>query len=298
MWGATTFRLAARKAVRISIRAPRVGSDLASWRSFRRCTYFNPRSPCGERPTRAAEARAPSHFNPRSPCGERQRSMQSSTSSSNFNPRSPCGERLDRSVVYDVALYISIRAPRVGSDPTRGRRGRSAINFNPRSPCGERQREDVHARAIAISIRAPRVGSDVAVSFLDAVPRRFQSALPVWGATRPDQLASASAFISIRAPRVGSDSERAYDELALGISIRAPRVGSDNTIMYAMYVIGISIRAPRVGSDTKEIQLQLESYYFNPRSPCGERHKIMLNSLAEYEFQSALPVWGATTRPT
>ena len=33
-----------------------------------------------------------------------------------FNPRSPCGERLDRAGSVDSVYYISIHAPRVGSD--------------------------------------------------------------------------------------------------------------------------------------------------------------------------------------
>ena len=33
--------------------------------------YFNPRSPCGERPVSTRECPSPPYFNPRSPCGER-----------------------------------------------------------------------------------------------------------------------------------------------------------------------------------------------------------------------------------
>ena len=34
--------------------------------------------------------------------------------------------------------------------------------------------------------------------------------------------------------------------------------------------------------------------YFNPRSPCGERHDEASDKLKNIEFQSTLPVWGAT----
>ena len=34
--------------------------------------------------------------------------------------------------------------------------------------------------------------------------------------------------------------------------------------------------------------------YFNPRSPCGERHKVVKMSTSGKGFQSTLPVWGAT----
>ena len=82
----------------------------------RRQTYFNPRSPCGERlffadynffflifqstlPMRGAAAefeeyiKHTGNFNPRSPCGERLPQELIVTLSFDFNPRSPCGER-------------------------------------------------------------------------------------------------------------------------------------------------------------------------------------------------------------
>ena len=57
-------------------------------------SYFNPRSPCGERrPTRRQPLRT-RYFNPRSPCGERRlASLRTNCWIANFNPRSPCGER-------------------------------------------------------------------------------------------------------------------------------------------------------------------------------------------------------------
>ena len=80
----------------------------------------------------------------------------------NFNPRSPHGERPPEYGILPVSVYISIHAPRTGSDLRAGRAGcdgqeafqstlpaRGATiaietlyvrhqNFNPRSPHGER----------------------------------------------------------------------------------------------------------------------------------------------------------------
>ena len=56
----------------------------------------------------------------------------------------------------------------------------------------------------------------------------------------------------------------------------------------------ISIHAPRAGSDVPCSDVKRAFADFNPRSPCGERHEykeIMKDSL---EFQSTLPVRGAT----
>ena len=103
-------------------------------------------------------------------------------------------------------VYVSIHAPRVGSD------GWLFINpvfyycFNPRPPCGERQKAVIiTTRIIHVSIHAPRVGSDPSKNTMEArydsfnprppcgerlwsfpVPGSnilFQSTPPVWGAT-------------------------------------------------------------------------------------------------------------------
>ena len=50
VWGATRLSLELGRVHFISIHAPRVGSDYKSGVHAHRYTYFNPRSPCGERP--------------------------------------------------------------------------------------------------------------------------------------------------------------------------------------------------------------------------------------------------------
>ena len=80
---------------------------------------------------------------------------------------------------------ISIHAPRVGSDLS-----------------------DVLVYGLVggISIHAPRVGSDILVSSVVKSTPRFQSTLPVWGATNTDRGDVRIVNISIHAPRVGSDT--------------------------------------------------------------------------------------------
>ena len=56
------------------------------------------------------------YFNPRSPCGERPTTSPRTTATIDFNPRSPCGERLIVHFYYWQQRYISIHAPRAGSD--------------------------------------------------------------------------------------------------------------------------------------------------------------------------------------
>ena len=146
--------------------------------------------------------------------------------------------------------YISIHAPRVGSDA-----GEQNIFLACRiSIHAPRVGSDVHDTCgfcgdYSISIHAPRVGSDKTGSKIfpdvtDFNPRSpcgerprmkrngnrwkiFQSTLPVWGATEYGEDESEYILISIHAPRVGSDPFPGESIQPATISIHAPRVGSD-----------------------------------------------------------------------
>ena len=147
---------------------------------------------------------------------------------------------------------ISIHAPRVGSDIKSPQKIGNHLDFNPRSPCGERQ----------------KLWKDCWQDW------KFQSTLPVWGATQPKQAYDQETQISIHAPRVGSDvtikavfnGQNGFqstlpvwgatailegDCSPSDISIHAPRVGSDFHSNYYHSGRAISIHAPRVGSDDK-----------------------------------------------
>ena len=193
------------------------------------------------------------YFNPRSPCGERPGIYLPSWYKLYFNPRSPCGERLSADDEQQTNHGISIHAPRVGSDAGAATASKDDQHFNPRSPCGERPASRAAKRDIdtfqstlpvwgatvclscqrrghGISIHAPRVGSDRAshcavIKEIYFNPRspcgerpgqqraknpntKFQSTLPVWGATRRTETQTGTGNISIHAPRVGSDPAR------------------------------------------------------------------------------------------
>ena len=147
--------------------------------------------------------------------------------------------------------YISIHAPRTGSDrqrkirdfisprfqstlPARGATERTMAlancqtDFNPRSPHGERPVVTAEENAEAvISIHAPRTGSDT-------------------GKNRHE----TGRIISIHAPRTGSDPAGVRLQYCHAISIHAPRTGSD--VLSPLQLAStsyISIHAPRTGSD-------------------------------------------------
>ena len=149
---------------------------------------------------------------------------------------------------------------------------------------------------------------------------KFQSTLPVWGATfspaspstarknfnprspcgerrSPESSVFFMGAISIHAPRVGSDRLKMSKTHEKNISIHAPRVGSDpNVATNDQMPTYISIHAPRVGSDIRAAQNLHRWRYFNPRSPCGERRFVLCFPRNIPKFQSTLPVWGATVR--
>ena len=151
--------------------------------SSSRSEYFNPRSPCGERPAEPDLAWHRCNFNPRSQCGERQMELLQTRHHPYFNPRSPCGERPDyrrnrkRTRRFQSTLPVrgaTARADSCGRSwifqstlPVRGATLQypsdfgCCSHFNPRSPCGERRLEGLEPSTYGvISIHAPRAGSD------------------------------------------------------------------------------------------------------------------------------------------
>ena len=88
--------------------------------------------------------------------------------------------------------------------------------------------------------------------------------------------------ISIHAPRAGGDKIVALGHSAAHISIHAPRAGGDGTGRGRRCTRkNISIHAPRAGGDPCRPWASTPLWYFNPRSPCGER-RVQRNNGAAY----------------
>ena len=110
-------------AGKISIHAPRAGSDARPRRWGRPRCDFNPRSPCGERPRRNGETyRHSLTFQSTLPVrGATWERPALRSGYDDFNPRSPCGERPGPGCTGRHRPAISIHAPRAGSDATQVR---------------------------------------------------------------------------------------------------------------------------------------------------------------------------------
>ena len=236
----------------ISIHAPRVGSDGPSRRAGRPTSNFNPRSPCGERlASRRVLIRVQGDFNPRSPCGERLKDKLLSTGAVDFNPRSPCGERRDVPRHGSWRQGFQSTLPVWGATRHHVHDPQIPVHFNPRSPCGERPIPSTQSPAIA----------------------RFQSTLPVWGATILHIWAKrGQQNFNPRSPCGERPFSIAHAIGALAFQSTLPVWGA--TVNGALWCTSrcISIHAPRVGSDYPLRSSDIRARYFNPRSPCGERH--------------------------
>ena len=169
-----------------------------------------------------------------------------------FQSTLPVGGATSRIYTCILIRVISIHAPRGGSDTSPRRRGYGQPHFNPRSPWGER--------------RACAAGP--------ARAKKFQSTLPVGGATSRMLQSIAYLVISIHAPRGGSDG-------SMPANICCTR--------------NINPRSPWGERQGRAFSF-LNCSYFNPRSPWGERLRIAGPERSCRQFQSTLPVGGATGR--
>ena len=82
----------------------------------------------------------------------------------------------------------------------------------------------------------------------------------------------------------------------ISISIHAPRVGSDIVIAFCQAIrYNFNPRSPCGERLTARYTLEKCGSNFNPRSPCGERRgRLLITTCIRFQFQSTLPVWGAT----
>ena len=127
------------------------------------------------------------------------------------------------------------------------------MNFNPHSPCGERQDNTL--------VYVTKSG-------------KFQSTLPVWGAT----MIPAACLLS----RAGFQST-------------LPVWGATSLIMKNITQIAISIHTPRVGSDTVAVKPPDIYFQFQSTLPVwGATFEGKWIATYRSLFQSTLPVWGAT----
>ena len=100
--------------------------------------YFNPRSPCGERPRHTFIAGELTKFQSTLPVWGATPVRALYILARAISIHAPRVGSDNKYLQDDKQAHISIHAPRVGSDSNAGRDSKGRSNFNPRSPCGER----------------------------------------------------------------------------------------------------------------------------------------------------------------
>ena len=274
MWGATGIGAVKCLIKRVSIHAPRVGCDVARLIFIWFILGFNPRTPCGVRPSglfTVVVINDVSIHAPRVGCdGHRGGQF---TIIWCFNPRTPCGVRLCGCSYWTRANKFQSTHPVWGAT---------------------RLHSSISARGI-VSIHAPRVGCDNGIHPAASLFRRFNPRTPCGVRLAKAASWGANIVVSIHAPRVGCDPPQSVRRPP-GISFnpRTPCGVRRAMLGYLVKDVGVSIHAPRVGCDPGERCTRCEGCSFNPRTPCGVRQGrgLLIKSISQ--FQSTHPVWGAT----
>ena len=169
--------------------------------------------------------------------------------------------------------FISIHAPRTGSDPCSG----VDIWLREISIHAPRTGSDDFLKCrvvveVVISIHAPRTGSDVREADVDGQLLDFNPRSP-HGERQQSKEESANTMI---------------------FQSTLPARGATSVCWRCPTCKRISIHAPRTGSDNRQHHKTFLSGDFNPRSPHGERRSTTLHGWRSNPFQSTLPARGAT----
>ena len=219
---------------------------------------------------------------------------------------------------FTCVSRISIHAPRGGSDLFCGKIFLVSSNFNPRSPWGERHcSRGVVYRCAGISIHAPRGGSDAKARAGEAEYCRFQSTLPVGGATFSHGCwLSKSRFQSTLPVGGATRAERRVPDRKHDFNPRSPwgerLTVFPGSVSHAAFQSTLPVggatgyqsrgRGGRkrfqstlpVGGATSHSKSSGYSFLFQSTLPVGGATKQLLVGAAGDQFQSTLPVGGAT----
>ena len=176
-------------------------------------------------------------------------------------------------IISPVVLSISIHTPHAGSDgkiPDDAVKNESISIHTPHA--GSDNLVTGEPGNLKISIHTPHAGSDFGLSVSDIRLIYFNPHSPCGERHHRKEHFYRNRAISIHTPHAGSDCDEKSRGFCNQISIHTPHAGSD--------IIN-------------DLQNHTE-YDFNPHSPCGERLNGDACILLEYEFQSTLPMRGAT----
>ena len=145
------------------------------------------------------------NFNPRAPCGARPTTESTFSSGTYFNPRAPCGARLGSQTNTPLEKRFQSTRPMRGATRNLPHLDRAKHNFNPRAPCGARRSRVISSDgAVHFNPRAP-CGARLPAAARGQGRFEFQSTRPMRGATPAQMGRYPLETISIHAPHAGRD---------------------------------------------------------------------------------------------
>ena len=259
--------------------------------------HFNPRSPYGERPLNVPQSLRKRIISIHAPLtGSDLRTFFGVWENVHFNPRSPYGERQQPDLPGLRGERFQSTLPLRGATWSRRKAPLRGKNFNPRSPYGERLKPDTdNLQKLLFQSTLPLRGATAGLATSPDATPGFQSTLPLRGATK---MARATAICTCNFNPRSPYGERhlfvGWNRKTYIISIHAPLTGSDKNRSSLPIFPWISIHAPLTGSDFQCGRMVAFTKHFNPRSPYGERHPTGWRFGNIREFQSTLPLRGAT----
>ena len=205
------------------------------------------------------------------------RSSPSIASSSKFQSTLPARGATQRGQPRGQFDFISIHAPRTGSDAVTQQiiSLLHCISIHAPRTGSDKKSSKNAAGDIVISIHAPRTGSDACPISLTAGHSAFQSTLPARGATINQTISAplSRAFQSTLPARGATQISALTGIVQKDFNPRSPHGERRDVLATYWETLKISIHAPRTGSDHHAKCKYLDYADFNPRSPHGERPK-------------------------
>ena len=214
-----------------------------------------------------------------------------------FNPRAPCGARPVG--MMPPSSSISFQSTR----PVRGatgdeRKPTDKQMFQSTRPVRGATRSGTATRTNhKVSIHAPRAGRDRDVGGLTGVDISFNPRAPCGARQLLCKMEHNLHHVSIHAPRAGRDglTLSALTMMLLFQSTRPVRGATFWTDRLDIKTYCFNPRAP-CGARPSPTDLIASRESFNPRAPCGARPLYLLNPSRTERFQSTRPVRGATAK--
>ena len=248
--------------------------------------YFNPRAPCGARPSSCPKQAAWRGISIHAPRAGRDLKMtdlqfDAALFQSTRPVRGATSMFLPHPDVFQFQSTRPVRGATAISRPGRTRpafqstrpvRGATLLLFiismqhcsisihAPRA--GRDIRLPVHFSGICISIHAPRAGRDYITTEIGLRPLAFQSTRPVRGATAAVDQSQTIIDISIHAPRAGRDP-------------KLPKRKEEKTAYF-------NPRAPCGARPAGSLRSFCCRQHFNPRAPCGARQQNCTKFIAQF----------------